>query len=228
MKRQIRNSELDEFLTKQLADAGYGGADIQRTPLGTRITVYVTRPGLVIGRGGVGIKALTEKVEHQFGLASPQISVMEVEIPELNPRIMAGRIAHTVSRGTAFRRAALWAMNSIMNAGAMGVEIKIAGKLRSERSHFEKYRAGVIPKSGFTVERVVRQATADVLLKMGLYGINVKISLKDAFPPEVQFLEPVKDQQAEQTTENAPEQTTEQQVEAKEASNDEQAKGEDA
>ncbi|MBI4258758.1 MAG: 30S ribosomal protein S3 [Thaumarchaeota archaeon] len=224
----MRNAELDEFLAKQLVDAGYGGVDVQKTPLGTRITVYVTRPGLVIGRGGVGIRALTEKVEHQFGLTSPQISVMEVEVPELNPRIMASRIAHTVSRGTAFRRAALWAMNSIMSAGAMGVEIKVSGKLRSERSHFEKYRSGVIPKSGFTVERVVRQATADVLLKMGLYGINVKIALKDAYPPEVQFLERVQEQQAESPAEEVAEQPIEQPVEAVEASSNEQAESKDA
>lgn len=189
MKRLARNVELDEFLSKELADAGYGGVDVQRTPLGTRITVYVTRPGLVIGRGGVGIRALTEKIERTFKLPGPQISVMEVEVPELNPRIMASRIGHTVTRGTAFRRAALWAMNSIMSAGAMGVEIRIAGKLRSERARFEKHRAGVIPKSGDTAEKTVREATTDVLLKMGLYGVKVKIALKDALPQEIQFIE---------------------------------------
>src|SRR3989304_8285539 len=98
MKRLSRNAELDEFVEKELADAGYGGEELQKTPVGTRITLFVTRPGLVIGRGGMGIKALTEKVEKKFGFPSPQISVVEIESPELNPRIMASRIAHIVAR----------------------------------------------------------------------------------------------------------------------------------
>ena len=189
MKNYIRNAELDEFLQKELAQAGYGGVDVLRTPIGTRVTVYVTRPGLVIGRRGVGIKELTEKLEKRFGLVNPQVSVLEVEVPELNPRIMCSRIAATVERGVAFRRAALWALNSIMNAGALGAEIVISGKIRSERAHYEKYRAGVVPKSGEPAERMVREACTEVLLKMGLYGIKVKIALKDVVPPEVEFLE---------------------------------------
>ena len=189
MKRYARNTELDEFLEDELKDAGYGGSEIQRTPIGTRISVYVTRPGVVIGRRGMGIRALTEKLEQKFGLANSQISVLEVEVPEMNPRIMCGRIVHSVSRGVRFRRAALWALNSIMGAGALGAEITIAGKLRSERSRFEKHRAGIVPKSGDLAKKTVRIATRDVLLKMGLYGIKVRIALKGAVPPEVEVLE---------------------------------------
>lgn len=188
MKNFARNAELDEFLETTLAEAGYGGVDVLKTPVGTRITIFVTRPGLVIGRRGTGIRELTEKVEKKFGLPAPQISVLEVEVPELNPRIMANRIAQTVTRGTAFRRATVWALNSIMNAGAMGAEIVISGKLRSERSRFEKYRAGVVPKSGDTAKKVVREATTHILLKMGLLGVKVRVALKDAIPPEVILL----------------------------------------
>jgi len=102
---------------------------------------------------------------------------------------MAARIAQIVSRGTAFRRAAQWSVNNVMNAGAAGVEISVAGKLRSDRSHGEKYRAGIVPKSGDTAERSVTQATTDVLLKLGLYGIKVKIALKDALPPDFRLKE---------------------------------------
>ena len=102
---------------------------------------------------------------------------------------MAARTAQIVARGTAFRRAATWTMNSIMAAGASGVEIGVAGKLRSDRSHSEKYRMGVVPKSGEASKRVVREATTDVLLKLGLYGIQVKIALKDLVPPMVEYVE---------------------------------------
>ena len=91
--------ELDEFLAKEVVDAGYGGVEIQKSPVGTRITLYITRPGLVIGRKGMGIRDLTTKLETQFGVSNPQISVLEVEIPELNPRIMATRAASQITRG---------------------------------------------------------------------------------------------------------------------------------
>jgi small subunit ribosomal protein S3 len=182
-------ADLDEYLEAQLKEAGYAGVDVQRNPVGTRITVFVTRPGLAIGRRGTGIKELTERVAQKFNLPNPQIAVSEVERPELNPRIMAQRTAQIVARGTAFRRAANWTMTTIMEAGAMGCEIGVAGKLRSDRAHKEKYRMGVVPKSGETADEIVRSATTDVLLKLGLFGIKVKIAIADALPPPIEFIE---------------------------------------
>jgi small subunit ribosomal protein S3 len=189
MKNNFRNLELGEYLATTLKDAGYGDVDVQKTPIGTRITLYVTRPGLVIGRKGSGIKDLTTKLEEKFGLTNPQISVLEVSVPELNPKIMCNRIAQLIERGTAFRRAALWSMNTIMNAGALGVEVAIAGKLRSERAHFEKHSSGVNPKSGDLAEKIVRLGTTSVLTKMGLMGIQVRIALKNELPQEFELSE---------------------------------------
>jgi small subunit ribosomal protein S3 len=179
MKNNFRNMELNEYLSSSLSEAGYGGAEVQKTPIGTKITLFVIRPGLVIGRKGSGIRDLTTKLEQQFNLENAQISVTEVTKPELNPHIMANRIAQLIERGTAFRRASLWTINTIMGAGAMGVEITISGKLRGERAHFEKHSAGTIPKSGKIAEEVVRSSTNSILTKMGLVGIKLKISLKE-------------------------------------------------
>ena len=179
MKNNFRNMELNEFLRSSLSEAGYGGAEVQKTPIGTKITLFVIRPGLVIGRKGSGIRELTSRLEQQFKLENAQVSVAEVTKPELNPNIMANRIAQLIERGTAFRRASLWTINTIMNAGAMGVEITISGKLRGERAHFEKHSAGVIPKSGRIADEVVRSSTNSILTKMGLVGIKLKISLKE-------------------------------------------------
>ena len=187
MKNNYRNMELDEYLSATLKDAGYGGVDVQKTPIGTRITLYVTRPGLVIGRKGVGIKDVTSKLETKFGLTNPQISVMEVQIPELNPKIMCNRIAQLIERGTAFRRACLWTINTISNAGALGAEVTVSGKLRSERAHFEKHSVGVIPKSGDVADKVVKVGVTHVLSKMGLMGIQLRIALKDQAPQEFEF-----------------------------------------
>jgi small subunit ribosomal protein S3 len=187
MKNNYRNMELNEYLAASLKDAGYGGVDVQKTPIGTRITLYVTRPGLVIGRKGTGIKDLTAKLEQNFGLTNPQISVLEVPVPELNPKIMSNRIAQLIERGTAFRRASLWTINTIMNAGALGVEVSVSGKLRSERAHFEKHSAGIIPKSGDVAERVVKVGVTHVLTKMGLMGIQLRIALKNEVPQEFEL-----------------------------------------
>ena len=189
MSSNYKNMELDEYLKETLRETGYGGVDIQKTPIGTRITLYVTRPGLVIGRKGSGIKDLTSKLEQRFGLNNPQISVMEIEVPELNPQIMANRIAQLVERGTAFRRASMWTINTVMAAGAMGVEITIAGKLRSERAHFEKHSSGVIPKSGNAADKIVKLGITDVLTKMGLMGIQLRIALKNEVPPDFELIE---------------------------------------
>jgi small subunit ribosomal protein S3 len=189
IKSNYRNMELDEFLSQTLKDAGYGYVDVQKTPIGTRITLYVTRPGLVIGRKGTGIKDLTSKLEQKFGLSSPQISVMEVGIPELNPKIMCNRIAQLIERGTAFRRAALWTINTVMNAGALGVEVSISGKLRSERAHFEKHSAGIIPKSGDVASRVVDTAITHVLTKMGLMGVQLRIAKRNELPEEFELVD---------------------------------------
>ncbi|MGD1836646.1 MAG: 30S ribosomal protein S3, partial [Nitrososphaeraceae archaeon] len=179
-----KNMQLDEYLQETLRDSGYGGVEVQKTPIGTRITLYVTRPGLVIGRKGSGIKNLTSELETKFGLNNPQISVMEIEIPELNPKIMANRISQLIERGTAFRRAAIWTINTVMNAGALGVEVTISGKLRSERAHFEKHTIGVIPKSGDVAKHAVSVGITNVLTKMGLMGIQLRIALKDSIIPE--------------------------------------------
>lgn len=190
MKNNYRNMEIDEYLASNLKDAGYGGVDVQKTPIGTRITLSVTRPGLVIGRKGSGIKEITSKLEQKFGLTNPQISVMEVPVPELNPKIMCNRIAQLIERGTAFRRACLWTINTISNAGALGVEVTVAGKLRSERAHFEKHTTGILPKSGDIAERVVKVGVTHVRTKMGLMGIQLKIAMKDEIPQEFEYSDP--------------------------------------
>jgi small subunit ribosomal protein S3 len=114
---------------------------------------------------------------------------MEVAVPELNPKIMCNRIAQLIERGTAFRRAALWTINTVMNAGALGVEVSIAGKLRSERAHFEKHSAGIIPKSGDVASRVVDIGITHVLTKMGLMGVQLRIAQRNELPDEFQLID---------------------------------------
>ncbi len=178
----IKRTEIDEFLQNELENAGYGGVDVSKTPLGTHIIVYAMRPGVVIGRGGETIKDLASVLEGKFGLPNPQISVAEIEIPELNAHVIASRISSALKRGVHFRRAGYWSLNQVMEAGALGVEIIISGKLRGQRAKYEKFRIGYLPKSGEPPLRHMKKAELHVQMKPGIFGVKVRI-----MPPQTEF-----------------------------------------
>ena len=175
---------LNDFLRKEIKESGFHKVEVSKTPTGTKITLYVTRPGIVIGRKGAGIKQLTEKVETDFGFKNPQISVEEVPKAELSPSVMCNRLAAHIERGTAFRRATMWTLNQIMEAGAMGVQITISGKLRGDRSAFEKHTQGILPRAGNYAKDIVSEDVAHTKTPMGLIGIKVRIAIKEKVVPE--------------------------------------------
>jgi len=178
---------LKDYLREAIKDAGFSHAEISKTPTGTRVALHVTRPGIVIGRKGSGIRELTEKLATNFGLKNPQISVNEIEKPELSPSVMCNRMASHLERGTAFRRATMWTLKQIMEGGAMGVQITISGKLRGDRSAFEKHTAGVLPRAGHHAEVIVAEDIAHVTTAMGLIGIRIRIARKEKFVPEFEL-----------------------------------------
>lgn len=178
---------LKDYLREAIKDAGFSHAEISKTPIGTRVALHVTRPGIVIGRKGSGIRSLTEKLATDFGLKNPQISVTEIEKPELTPSVMCNRMASHIERGTAFRRATMWTLKQIMEGGAMGVQITISGKLRGDRSAFEKHTAGILPRAGHHAELIVREDIAHVQTAMGLIGIRIRIALKEKLIPEFEM-----------------------------------------
>lgn len=182
ISESVKKAEIDEFLRTELERAGYGGVDTAKTPLGTHMVIYAMRPGLVIGRGGEIIKELSKVLEAKFQVSNPQISVAEIEVPELNAYVMASRISSALKRGVHFRRSGFWALNRIMEAGALGAEIVISGKLRSDRARYEKFREGYLPKSGDPALKHLRKAALHAQLKPGVLGVKVLI-----LPPEVTF-----------------------------------------
>ena len=186
----VRNMEIDEFLAKELERSGFGGVEVARTPLGTRVIIYATRPGIVIGRRGTNIRDLSRILEEKFKLPNPQIAVSEIEVPELNARVMSHQIADALQRGIHFRRTCFWALNQITRAGAMGVEIIIRGKLTSQRHRYEKYLAGYVPHSGDPTLKNSRVSVISVQLKQGMIGINVRIIPPGAIFPDRVALRP--------------------------------------
>lgn len=190
ISESLKKTEIDEFLQKRLDRAGYGGVTISKTPLGTHIVIYAMRPGLVIGRGGETIRELASTLEEKFKVPNPQISVSEIEIPELNAYVVASRVASALQRGVHFRRAGFWSLNQVMEAGALGAEIVISGKLRTERARYEKFRAGYLVKCGEPSLKYMQKAEVHVQLKPGIFGIRVRIMPPDAkFPDKIKIVE---------------------------------------
>jgi small subunit ribosomal protein S3 len=125
---------IKEFLIKKVEGAGFGGMNIQRTPMGTRINIIVERPGMVIGKGGSKIKEITTEIKEKFNVDNPQIEIQEAgNKASLNAQIMAEKLAEALERGWHFRRAGHSTVRRIMNAGARGCQVVIAGKLTGAR-----------------------------------------------------------------------------------------------
>ena len=196
---------INDFLREKIKDAGFSNVEISKTQTGTRVVLHVTRPGIVIGRKGTGIKDLTEILEKQFGLKNPQIAVEEILKPELSPNVMCNRMASHLERGTAFRRATMWTMQQIMDNGAMGTQITISGKLRGDRSAFEKHSAGILPRAGHHADVVVSEDIVHVETAMGLIGIRIRIARKEKLVPEFELkgkTQEQKDEEAKKKLEN--------------------------
>ena len=183
IKKYQRNA-IDEYLAKELKNAEYGGVELRRTPLGDRVILRVGRVGLAIGGRGRNIHRITEQLRETYGLDNPQIEVTEVENPEVDARIMAFRLASSLERGRHFRRSAHGIIRRILASGAKGVEIKISGKITSQRARVETFRAGFVAKAGDPASRYVDLGKAQALIRRGLLGIQVKIMRGDAALPD--------------------------------------------
>jgi small subunit ribosomal protein S3 len=172
--------QINEYLRSELVRAGFAGIDLQKTPLGVRITLRTSRPGLVIGKGGKRIQEITDVLKDQFGLEMPQIEVDEVEQPDLDAQIMSERLAYSLDRGRHYRRAGYYILRKVMDAGAKGVEIKISGKVTSQRARTQIFRAGTIKKSGQPAQEAIDKGVTQCIQKSGVLGVVVKI-MRDGY-----------------------------------------------
>ncbi|MBP1909309.1 30S ribosomal protein S3 [Methanolobus bombayensis] len=177
-------ASMNEYFTKQLSRAGYGGMEINRTPMGTQITVYAEKPGMVIGKAGKVIRKLTRDIDRMYDIDNPQIDAQEVKKPELNAQMMASRLASSIERGWYFRKAGHNTLRAIMNSGALGCEIVISGKLTGARSRVEKLVDGYIKHAGKPVDDIVDEGFATAVKKLGTLGCKVRIIPPDAVLPD--------------------------------------------
>lgn len=178
----VRKVRVERHLGQELKRAGYGGMDLIRTPLGTQVTIFAEKPGIVIGKGGKVVRTLTQDLATTFGVESPQIEVQQVENPNLNAQIMAERLASALERGWYFRKAGSSTLRRIMDSGALGCEVVVSGKLTGARGRVQKFTEGYIKHSGDPVNTLVDKGYAIAIKKLGIIGVQVRL-----IPPGAQL-----------------------------------------
>lgn len=184
LQENMRRVLLKEYLVEQTKRAGFGGVTITRTPMGTRVTLVCERPGVIIGRRGEYVRALTETIAKDFKLDNPQIEVQEEREPNLNAQLMSEKLANTLERGWHFRRAGHSTVRRIMESGARGCQVILSGKLTGERHRTERFKAGTIKYCGEAVHLFMGKGFYQARLKPGVIGVNVWIMRPSAKLPD--------------------------------------------
>ena len=181
---KIKEFQIQEFIETTLKKVGHSHTKLVKTPLGEKIIIYASRPGLIVGRKGDNIKRLTKTLKKKFNLENPQIEISEIENPSLDPKIVAEKIANSLERfGTSkFKAIGHKTMSDVMNSGALGVEIVISGKIPSARAKSWRFYQGYLKKCGEVAISGVQHAYTQAQLKTGVIGVKISI-----MPPTVKL-----------------------------------------
>lgn len=177
--------KLRRALEEKFKIAGVHSVEIERLPKAMTIRMYVSRPGIVIGRGGSGIEETKAHVLKILGASAkngqaPKIDIVveEVKNPELSARLVAQRIAGELERRMPHRRVITRTMERVMAQGAQGIRVRLGGRIEgAEIARKEKYQEGSVPTQSLRVN--LDYADQKALLKRGYVGIKVWIH-----PPE--------------------------------------------
>ena len=175
IQKGARKVRLDEFLEEELEGAGYSHSDIVRTPTSTKVVIYAQRPGLVIGRGGSRINELTDDMEEEFDFENPQIEVNEIEDADANAEVVAKSIADWLQKGGHAKRVGYTYLRRMKEAGVIGAELEITGKLSGNRGRTEKFSFGYVKRCGNTSRKNVSKAYQLARTKPGAIGVKVRI-----------------------------------------------------
>ncbi|MFB6158203.1 MAG: 30S ribosomal protein S3 [Candidatus Nanohalobium sp.] len=178
IEKGARKVRLDEFFSDELAGAGYSNCEIERTPTSTKIVVHAQKPGLVIGRGGSRIQELTEDLESEFDFENPQIEVSEIDEPDADAKVVAKSIADWLEKGGHAKRVGYTYVRRMKEAGVIGAEIEITGKLSGNRGRTEKFSFGYVKRCGDTSKKNVQKGYELARTKPGAIGVKVRI-MKD-------------------------------------------------
>ncbi|MEM3592614.1 MAG: 30S ribosomal protein S3 [Candidatus Micrarchaeia archaeon] len=187
----VTRYQIANFLREKLERVGFSNVTIQRTPMVTRITVEVANPGRLIGKKGKSIKTLADTIQREFGVSDPQIAVVPVEKVELEPRLVAYSIAKNIEAGKPLRALIHSSLKKIIDAGALGAEIVVGGKIAAKGAKAKSMRVawGYLPKAGEVVKQI-RKAQVTARPKYGAINVRVSIAPPNAvFPDKVSKVE---------------------------------------
>ena len=167
---------IKEYIKKELGKGKVSKVRTEFTPIGEKIIVSTNKPGLVIGRRGEKIEELTNILKTKFKLENPRIEIDEILIPEFDAQIIADEIALGLERAgpLKFKVIAYRTLQKIIEAGALGVEIILGGKLPGKRAKSWRFAQGYLKKTGDDA-KVVNRAQAIAQTKPGTVGIKVSI-----------------------------------------------------
>ncbi len=210
IKKKLKEFEIMEYIENIVDKPGYGFTEIQRTPLGEKVIIHTSKPGLVVGRKGASIRELTEVLKSKFGFENPQIEVSEIQDPNLNPHSVAKYVTHTFQRfgPGRFKFLGYKLLDDIMKSGAVGAEIVLSGRgIPSTRAKSWRFSAGHLKKSGDISENHMRRGFAIAHLKSGAIGVKVSILTPDIkLPDDIDIYNP--EVAVEEVTEQLPPEKT--------------------
>jgi len=172
---------LKEHIKKYLGKGKISKIKIEYTPVGEKIIISTNKPGMIIGRGGEKIDELTRMLKRKFKLENPHVEIDEIKQPEFDSQTIADEIALSLERfgPLRFKVVAYRTLQKIINAGALGVEIRLSGKLPGARAKTWRFGQGYLKKTGDSA-KVVNRAQARAETKPGTVGIKVSILSPDA------------------------------------------------
>src|SRR3989344_4481326 len=181
--QKIKEFEIQKYVADNLKSVGHSHTKMQKTPLGEKIIIYASRPGLIVGRKGQNIKQLTKSLKRKFELENPQIEISEVEKPSLDANIVAEKIVDALEKFgiEKFKAIVHKILTEVMRNGALGIEIIISGKVPSSRAKSWRFYSGYLKKSG-DVANAVRKSNAQAMLKTGIIGVKISI-----MPPDIKL-----------------------------------------
>lgn len=170
-----------EYIKNSLGKGRISNVVIEYTPVGEKIKVSTSRPGLVIGRKGEKIDELTRVLKKRFKLDNPHIEIVEITQPLLDAQLVADEIAVMLERkgSLKFKVIAYKMLQQIIKAGAQGTEITLAGKLPSDRARTWRFTHGYLKKTGEPA-KIVNRAQSQAVTIAGVVGISVAILSPDA------------------------------------------------
>nr|AGT99821.1 30S ribosomal protein S3 [uncultured organism]AJS12810.1 30S ribosomal protein S3 [uncultured archaeon] len=172
---------IKEFVKNYLGKGKVSKVQIEYTPVGEKVIMFTSKPGLIIGRGGEKINSLTNVLKKKFKFENPHIEIQEITNPNLDAQSVADEIAMNIeSKGSLkFKIISYRLLKQIVDAGALGVELQLSGKLPSARARTWRFTKGYLKKVGDS-SKVVDKAISIAQTKMGSIGIQVSILHPDA------------------------------------------------